>query len=70
MADNIHRHLSAIGSDAGALFSEAHIALDDGIVTPQEAGRMKRETVKLASALSRFTARLNRILHTGKGRRK
>lgn len=67
-ADNIHRHMAQIGSESGALFSDAHAALEDGVVTPHEAGRMKRSAVRLAGALSRLTHRLNGIIHR-KGRK-
>lgn len=66
VADNIHRHLAEIGTESSALFSDAHSALEDGVVSPHEAGRMKRGAVRLASALSRFTSRLDGILHRGR----
>ncbi len=67
VAENLHRHLSEIGSDFGSLISEAGKALEDEVVTPAEAGRMKREAMKISGTLARFTARLNAVIR-GRGR--
>lgn len=54
--------LGRIGENSGELFRRITGALEDGVVTPREAGEVKAEAMKLSAALGVLIGRLNRAI--------
>lgn len=63
------KHLCDIGKDTGALFAKANDALADELMTPKEAGAVKREAMRLATGLAALMSRLDSVIFSGKADR-